>query len=239
MTIVLLVIAWSLWVLVANVILTNPRGDVITGVLYHIARAYGLIFHRAKASGLENIPYSRTPGPLVVVANHTAGVDPLLVQSFIRFEPRWMMGKDMMDPALNALWNHVAIIPVFRDGRDRASAREAILHLNAGGVLGVFPEGGIESPPHTLRPFLPGVGLIVARSGAPVLPVFITGTPFSESIFGSFTKRGNAVLVFGPIMRFPGMSASQVNAALEEWYAKISGWPKVDQTLWEKAAAEA
>jgi hypothetical protein len=40
-------------------------------------------------------------------------------------------------------------------------------------------------------------------------------------------------------MRFPGMSASQVNAALEEWYAKISGWPKVDQTLWEKAAAEA
>ena len=60
--------------------------------------------------GAENIPSwhpgDPLPGPLVVVGNHTAGIDPLLVQSACIFEIRWLMLSEMMvgGPTLQALW---------------------------------------------------------------------------------------------------------------------------------------
>ncbi|MFZ4573044.1 MAG: lysophospholipid acyltransferase family protein [Phycisphaerales bacterium] len=229
---------WLLWVPVAHAILRNPRGDVRTGLLYHFVRAYAFLVQRASASGLEGIPRSRTPGPLILVANHTAGVDPMLIQAFLAFEPRWMMGRDMMIEPLRWLWNHLSIIAVSRDGSDTSSAREALRHIKSGGVLGLFPEGGIERPARTLRPFLPGIGLIIARSGAPVIPVFIEGTPESRSAFGSFAKLGNARLVFGPVMRFGRRPAPEITAELEAWFAAVSGWPRVEQTLWDRGVPD-
>ncbi len=235
-TVIILVIAWLIWVPLALAILRNPRQDVLTGILYHSTRLYCLYFQRAKATGQENVPNSRTPGPLIVIANHTAGVDPILVQAFMPFEPRWMMGRDMMAPGLNPLWEFLGIIGVSRDGSDMTSAKEAIKHLKAGGVVGIFPEGGIETPAKTLRPFMPGIGLIIARSGAPVLPAFIQGTPDSPTTFGSFSMRGNAHVTFGKPMTFKGKSAREVTKEIEAWYANISGWPLVNIPLWEHAS---
>lgn len=223
---------WILLIVAARILLDNPRGDVLTGLLYHGCRLYCRTFQRAKASGTQHIPDSKHPGPLIVLANHTAGVDPFLVQTFMSFEPRWMMGADMMLPLFAPIWEHLRIIAVRRDGKDTSSAREALKHLKDGGVLGVFPEGGLEDPPRVLRPFLPGIGLIIARSGAPVLPVLIEGTPVTQSPYGSLFVRGDARLTFGPVMRFDGMNGAQVTEKLEAWFAATSGWPRVDQRLW-------
>ena len=58
---------------------------------------------------------------------------------------------------------------------DPAAMRAALRVLDAGGVVGIFPEG-----PFSVRGRLergqPGVGLLALRSGAPVLPVGIQGT---------------------------------------------------------------
>lgn len=223
---------WALWVPIALGILRNPRGDVVTGLLYHSTRLYCLWFQRARATGTEHIPLTRTPGPLIVIANHTAGVDPILVQAFMLFEPRWMMGRDMMADSIKPVWDFLGVIPVSRDGSDSTSAKEAIRHLKSGGVVGIFPEGGIESPPRTLRPFMPGVGLIIARSGAPVLPAFIRGTPDSDTAYGSFARRGEAHVTYGPLMTFAGKPAREITRELEEWYARVSGWPRADTPLW-------
>jgi len=107
---------------------------------------------------------------------------------------------------------------VNRAGRDSASAKEGIRHVNSGGVLGIFPEGGIERPYGQLLPFLAGVGLIMARTKAPVLPVFISGTSESDTAMGSFLTRGNARLTFGPIMTFDNVPGPEIVKALRAWF---------------------
>ena len=210
--------AWLLWSALVLWLERNPRGDFVTGLVYRGCQLYGRFAQRTTVVGAEHIPTSMNPGRLIVAPNHTAGVDPIVIQYAIPFEPRWMMGADMMHPVLDPFWNWARTIAVNRFGRDMNSAKEAIRHLNEEGVLGIFPEAGIEKPYGELMPFMPGVGLIIARTKAPVLPVFISGTPRSESAYGSFFRRGHAKLVFGPLMTFDGMSAAESTTKLRAWF---------------------
>ncbi|HYE02339.1 MAG TPA: hypothetical protein VD963_03785, partial [Phycisphaerales bacterium] len=86
-------VALAGWLLVAIAsarLLRNPRGDVETGLVLWGIRVYAGLLHSLRIRGGRHIPPSRRPGPLIVVANHTAGVDPLLIQSACPFEVRWM-----------------------------------------------------------------------------------------------------------------------------------------------------
>jgi 1-acyl-sn-glycerol-3-phosphate acyltransferase len=225
--ILVLAAALAVWlglVLGGRRLLVNPRGDVETGLAYHTVRAYVRLVHRVRYEGIENIPPAlagglRTgdgpgsAGPLIVVSNHTAGIDPLLIQSACLFEIRWMMGRDMLAPVLGWLWEWAHVIPVSRawveqpgtaepaaSRADSRSALEAIRHLRAGAVLGVFPEGRIEQEPGHLLPFLPGVGVLAKKTGAAVLPVVIRGTPAGGSAWGSLFRPSHATVRFLPIL---------------------------------------
>jgi 1-acyl-sn-glycerol-3-phosphate acyltransferase len=216
---------WLAWALLCEALRHNPRGDAITGLVYHTLRIYVFAFHRLRVSGMENIPLDTRPGPLVVVCNHTAGIDPLLVSAAVPFEIRWMMGRDMMRPDLRALWNWLRIIPVNRKGRDVAGVREALRHLAEGGVIGVFPEGGLERPPYHLRPFRHGVGLLIARSRARVLPVWITGTPQVDPAWRSLRRPSRSRITIGPMMDLSGRTPDEITATIEDWFRRVSGWP--------------
>lgn len=226
--IILILIAWFAWAFAADRILDNPRGDVLTGLVYRTMRIYARFVHRLVVHGVENVPESKSPGPLIVVCNHTAGVDPLLVQSVCPFEVKWMMASDMRLPAYEAFWVWAGIISTNRMSRDGTGLREAMAHLRKGGVLGVFPEGGIERPPRQILPFFPGVGLIVSRSGASVLPVIIDGTPVVAHAWDSLSAFSNSVLTFGPRMEFAGTgeSAAEIAETLRAWYLLKTGWPE-------------
>jgi len=216
---------WIGWAAVVAWLERNPRGDFVTGLAYRGSQVYSRFVQRLRIEGAHNIPDAVQAGPLIVVANHTAGVDPLLIQAACRFEIRWMMGSDMMHPVLNPLWEYFNIIGVNRTGRDSASAKEAIRHLSAGGVLGIFPEGGIEKPYGRLMPFMPGVGLIVARTKARVLPFFIEGTPRCENAFGSLLIRGRARVSVGPVMTFDGLAAAETVKLIQAWFEARAGHP--------------
>ena len=65
----------------------------------------------------------------------------------------------------------------FRVDRDRFDVRAtavALAVLGRGYVLGMYPEG--TRSPGELLPFLPGAAWLALRSGAPLVPVAITGT---------------------------------------------------------------
>lgn len=216
------------WALIARRLLVNPRGDVETGIFWHLCRWYARLWHGLRVEGLENLPTELHPGPLVVVCNHTAGVDPLLVQSVALFEIRWMMGKDMMAPALAGFWRWSGVIEVDRLGTDRRSARDALAHLKSGGVLGVFPEGRLERPPRHVLPFLPGVGLIVARSGARVLPFVVDGTPDVGPAWASLIKRSRSRVRVMPAIDYAGVDAGAIVEDLRRRYVHWTGWPRED-----------
>ncbi|HWO94356.1 MAG TPA: lysophospholipid acyltransferase family protein [Dehalococcoidia bacterium] len=219
-------VLWLAWALLCEALRNNPRGDATTGLVYHALRIYAFAFHRLRVAGMEHVPLDRRPGPLVVVCNHTAGIDPILVSAAVPFEIRWMMGRDMMRTDLRDIWEWLRIIPVNRKGRDFAGVREAIRHLSEGGVIGVFPEGGLERPPRRLRPFRHGVGFLISRSRARVLPVWITGTPQIDPAWASLRKPSRSRITFGPVMDFAGRSPEEITAEIEAWFARTSGWPR-------------
>lgn len=221
----ILLVAWPVWAFVAQWVLDNPREDPVTGMFWRLLRGYVRWRHGLTVEGAENIPGGRRAGPLIVVSNHTAGIDPLLIQASCPFEVRWMMGTDMMLPRYQTFWEWTGVIGVNRASREMAGTREAIRHVQSGGVLGVFPEGRIERPVRTLLPFQSGVGLLVARTGAPVLPVWVRDTPDHPRAWGSLWMTSRSRLRVGPLKHFAkGTSPEQITAFLREWFQHESGW---------------
>lgn len=221
-----LLILWLLFAaLCAAAARHDLRNDTLTGLGMVLAKAHAAVLQRARYEGLEHIPRSREPGPLIVVANHTAGVDPTLIQAACPFYIRWMMMREMMLPAFEGVWEFLEVVPV--SPRDALSARTALRHLKDGGVLGIFPEGGIERPAGMLMPFQAGTGMLVQRSGAKVLIFAIDGTPANASAFMSLLLPGRArVRVLGLVdYTKSGLDAAGIAKDMQDRLAAALGWP--------------
>jgi 1-acyl-sn-glycerol-3-phosphate acyltransferase len=211
-------------------LLENPRQDFEGGMLWHGVRIYSRIMHRLEIRGRENLPHTREPGPLILVINHTAGVDPVLVQAACPFEIRWVMASDMRHPLGEAMWRWSRVIFVDRTGQDVVGAREAMRHVVDGGVLGIFPEGAIERPPRVLLPFQAGVGFIIRRTRALVVPVIIEGTPGGVHAWSSLWKTSRSRITFCPVVDYSGagLSPEEIASDLRQRFAAWTGWPLAD-----------
>lgn len=219
------VVLWVAWVFYSRWLLDNPREEIDAGLLWRFCRRYARRVQRLRIIGAEYMPKARPGGPLIIVCNHTSGVDAVLMISACRFEARWIMAADMRTPLGEPFWAWANLIMVDRQKRDAGGTREAVRHLKEGGVVGIFPEGGIEREDQTLMPFNAGVGLIVRRSGAPVMPCVIRGAPRAATVWGSYLKKGNAVLEFKPWIRYDSsMSAQEIAADLQEKFQEWTGW---------------
>jgi 1-acyl-sn-glycerol-3-phosphate acyltransferase len=69
----------------------------------------------------------------------------------------------------------VNAVPVDRDGGGAAGLKAILDRLKAGGGIVLFPEG-TRSKDGNLQPARSGIGLVVAKSTAPVVPVRVFGT---------------------------------------------------------------
>ncbi len=152
--------------------------------------------------GMDNLP---TTGPAILAANHVSFIDsPLLM-----FELRrrvWLMGKaEYLETRLTkALFPALGMIPVDRGGRKAALAamRSGLGVLEAGECLGIFPEGtrsrdGMLYRGHT------GLAWLAFKSGAPIVPVGITGTGEVQPPGSRLPKlRGDCGLKIGEPLEF-------------------------------------
>jgi len=210
----------------------GPRGEAVSGFVWYITRIYGRLWHRVEYENAGIVPDTNDPGGLIVVSNHTGAVDPVLIQARCRFHVRWLMASEMMTPGADWIWRLADVIPVERSGRDLAPTREAIRHVRAGKVLGIFPEGRIVVPPGEIRPFAPGVGLIIARARAPVLLCWVSGTPeTNDTIQGLMTPSRARVRFVDQIDFGDEADAGVITEALRRRLAEASGWPVNDDPL--------
>jgi len=222
------------WLVVVPLLSRGPGGDPLSGILWITLRVYCRAWHQVRASGLDRI---RLPGDddshrgLIVVSNHTGAVDPLLIQNYCRFLIRWMMAADMMGTTFGWLAPKY-VLPVDRDARDSASLRQAIRYVKNGGAIGVFPEGRITIPPRELRPFLAGVGLMIAKTRAPVLLCWVHGTPDSNKLTEALATRSHARVEFLEWVEFPDeRDAAAITESLRRKIADASGWPLNDEII--------
>jgi 1-acyl-sn-glycerol-3-phosphate acyltransferase len=172
-------------------------------VLYEILKplAVGLarVLFRVEARGPEHVP--RT-GPVLLVANHLSVLDPPLVGVATPRRLSFMAKEELFRvPGLGRLILALGARPVRRDGGDSRALKAALGLLAEGRALLVFPEGtrGQEGRVGEAKP---GVGMLAVLSGAPVVPVHVSGT-------GRVLPRGRVVprlakvrIAFGPALHF-------------------------------------
>lgn len=132
------------------------------------------IVFRLRVIGRENVPPT---GACVIAANHVSFLDPPLVGVAIRNRTVRFMARDSLFRFRPFSWflRKVMVIPLARERGDVGALRQGIAVLKAGGVLGLFPEG-TRSPTGELQPAKGGVGFLIAKAGAPVVPVYVDGS---------------------------------------------------------------
>ncbi len=147
-------------------------------MLYFIAKyifwiIFKLVF-RLKVTGQQNIPQD---GPFIIVANHSSLLDPVILGVSLRskiifvaaaylFKIRW----------LGYLLRKANSIPIYRESNANniKSIKKALKILQKGGVLGIFPEGGVDRQKNNF-PVRAGAAYLAAKAGVPIVPIRIKG----------------------------------------------------------------
>lgn len=133
-----------------------------------------LLAPRLSISGRAHLPAS---GPFLITPNHLADADPPIMTSTLR-RPAFFMAKQELFkiPVLGRFVRFARSFPVDREGFNRSTLHYAENLLRHGAMVVVFPEGHV-SPCGKLQPVLPGAAMLALRSGVPVVPVGISGSP--------------------------------------------------------------
>lgn len=146
-------------------------------MLYWFVRfVFGIVFrliYRQRVYGRELLPER---GPLIICSNHINWRDPIAVGIALplRYKIKFMAKKELFHNPVMAFLLKRAAFPVDREKADFGAIRRAFKILKEGGVIGLFPEG-TRSKTGKLQRLQEGAALIATRSGAPVLPVLVTG----------------------------------------------------------------
>lgn len=176
----------------------------LQAVLKPIIRFFFRVFTRIRLEGREHLP-SRPP--YLVFSNHISWFDPLLVGSFTPGTIHIMaMEAIFRFRPLGWLLRQVGAFPVNRGILDRHAIEEAIHILARGGVVLIFPEGGIGRMRKGERP-RSGISLIAQRANAPLLPVGISGCRGLYRPFALLTRRVRITLRMGVPFLVPADSS--------------------------------
>lgn len=137
-------------------------------------RAVATAFVPIRVEGRELLPPT---GPYIVVANHICWYDPPAIEFALDVPIRYMAKRELFQvPVIGWVLRGIGNFPVRRGESDRRALETALRVLEAGQPLGFFPEG-TRSKDGRLRRAKPGIGSLARRSGAPIVPVAVTGTP--------------------------------------------------------------
>jgi 1-acyl-sn-glycerol-3-phosphate acyltransferase len=140
---------------------------------------------RARISGLENFP---THGPAIIVFNHLGDADAVLLFATLPFSPIEGIGKiELYDHWLvGPVFRAYGIIWVHRGQPDRRAIRAALNGLAEGRMLSLAPEGR-QSVTGALEEGEDGAAFLSMKSGAPIVPVAVTGLE-NNNVFGHLKK---------------------------------------------------
>lgn len=157
-----------------------------------IARIYFRTCYDFRVEGLENIPPT---GPLIIAGNHLSNADPPAIGSFAGLvrDSRFVAKKELFSvPVLGWFFRRSGYIPVDRARTigDFGALKEVVHALEKGESVVMFPEGTRSKTGKPQKP-KSGIGFLVYKTNAPVLPVKIEGTfgwPWVRKIRVKFGK---------------------------------------------------
>jgi 1-acyl-sn-glycerol-3-phosphate acyltransferase len=128
---------------------------------------------KVRVTGIENIPASAC----IFAANHISNVDPLAFVPAIPRRVSILVKKELYRvPILAAAMRGAEFVPVDRKDAEAAAASvdRAVQIFQKGVSFAIYPEG-TRSPDGRLRPFKRGAFVMAIQTGAPIVPVSISG----------------------------------------------------------------
>ena len=154
---------------------SNPRVGTLSRPARFVARPAIKLLYGARVIGLEHVP---TDGPAIISPNHRSFFDSPLVMAMAP-RPVVFLGKaEYMDAwQTKFLFPAIGMVPIKRDVKkaSMAALTTAADLLAEGKLVGIYPEG-TRSRDGQLHRGHSGVAHLAMISGAPIIPVGLTGT---------------------------------------------------------------
>lgn len=165
------------------------RRSYLPFLLDVLARSVARVLYRVRTRGADNVPET---GGVLLIANHISYVDVVVLQLACRRPIRFLGYKGLRRNAFfNWCFDVSGCIDV-SEHRPLDATRLAVLALQRGEVVAIFPEGHISRSGQLLD-IKRGFEVIARRANAPVVPVAIDG------LWGSiFSFAGNKYLWKSP-----------------------------------------
>lgn len=222
------------------------------------AALWGLrrIFRTFRLLKIEGRDYIPRHGPAIIVCNGLRYYfDPLLIQLGVPTPVRFVTWVRGIRHLMGRLMHSLGIIPLDFATPDRRAHDAVVSLLNAGGIVGLFPEGPIQPTGHIAHPTV-GAARLAIETGAAIYPVTITGNlrtwvsnlSARRALWGrAFPRPGRMTLRFHP----PIVVSAKAHAARHQdrlyhrdvvervalavnWRVERAGWD--DRTRFETLA---
>ncbi|QSB03177.1 AMP-binding protein [Methylomonas sp. EFPC1] len=140
------------------------------------------LVYRVKVHGLEN--YAKAGNRVLIVANHTSFLDPLLLGVFLPDDITFAINTQISERWwLKPFLRLSKVFPM--DPTHPLSLKALIHHLQSDTKTVIFPEGRITVT-GSLMKIYDGTGMVADKSGATLLPIRIEGAEYSR-----FSKLGS------------------------------------------------
>jgi glycerol-3-phosphate dehydrogenase (NAD(P)+) len=162
-----------------------------------VLKTFILAYFRLRRLGREHIP----DGGVLLAANHRSFLDPFAIGCCLP-RPIYFAAKEELfrNPLVGWFLNCMGAFPVRRGASDEESVDTALALLERGEAVVIFPEGTRITAGSLARPKR-GVGRLALQSGAPVVPIAITGSERARN--GWRIKPVKVHLRCGPPLTFP------------------------------------
>jgi 1-acyl-sn-glycerol-3-phosphate acyltransferase len=173
------------------------------GLTYHLCLSLTKFFaanlFQLQIHGREN---AIQEGPVLLAMNHQSFLDPPLAALCVDRELHFLARKSLFEiPLLGSLLHHLNVIGVDRDGTDMSALKSVIRVVKNGGATIIFPEG-TRTADGNLQAARSGVGLVIAKTLAPVMPIRVFGAFDAFPRSARFPRPHPIHLVIGKPMQF-------------------------------------
>lgn len=184
--------------------------------VYHLTRLVARVFFRFRVVHPERVIHT---GPVILAMNHQSYLDPPFAGIGCRRAIYFLARKSLLEvPVLGRVLPKLNVIPVDQEGGDRSALKALIRILRANHCTLVFPEGS-RTLDGTLQPPQPGVGFIIAKTLAPVVPMRIFGAHEALPRGGGRLRFHRITIVVGEPLRF---TEADLEGSGREVYPRLS-----------------
>lgn len=161
--------------------------------------------------GAESFPRE---GPCLVLANHVANLDPLLISLAVRRPVQWLTTESLLEGPLGHVLAPWGVIPKKKFTADPRALHQLVRWARCGAAVGIFPEGQRTWDGRPL-PLLPGIERLVPRLAVPLVTVRLVNIDRQWPRWAAAPRFGRVRVEVDAPVETRGLAPEAVSSLLE------------------------